>query len=97
MKACFCLFIILTFTPSSFAEYRAYRLRIINSVTGQERLVMSTMDHLQYPDYFPVQGTETVGYVESWMCHGNTSGYKPICAPPSARSEPARTPAGGNL
>lgn len=82
----FSLLISFIIVPRAFAEYRAFRLKITNTNTGQERLVMSTMDHLQYPDYFPVHAGETVQYVESWKCKGNTSGYKPICAPPSTRT-----------
>lgn len=69
------------------AEYRAYRLKINNTTTGQERIVLSTLDHIQYPGYHPVNANETVQYVESWMCRGNTSGYKPICAQPSTRTD----------
>lgn len=81
------LILFLAFPIESFAEYRAYRLKITNSATGQERIVTSTMDHIQYPDYFPVQAFETISYIESWMCRGNTSNYKLICAPPSTRTQ----------
>jgi hypothetical protein len=62
------------------AEYRAYELSIDNESNGKSRTVITTFDHLQYPQYYPLATGETVKYVNSWMCWENT-GNRPICKP----------------
>ncbi|NJM10079.1 MAG: hypothetical protein HC883_04110 [Bdellovibrionaceae bacterium] len=64
------------------AEYRAFELVIANPTTGQERVVVSTLDPRQYRHYHPVKLEEQVTYRSTWMCKGNTSGQKPICPKP---------------
>lgn len=78
--------------PSSLAEYRAYQLLIKNTETGTERSVVSTLDHLQYPTYHPLNSQETISYVTSWMCWGTSDHHQDICPAPEA-SEPERFPA----
>ncbi|MBX7231619.1 MAG: hypothetical protein K1X29_05990 [Bdellovibrionales bacterium] len=64
-------------------EYRAFELRILNSTLGNsEKTVVSTLDPLQYPGYFPLEANEKVHYVTSWRCRGNTSQFKKICDKP---------------
>lgn len=74
----------------SFAEYRAFELVIHNNVTQSERIEVSTLDPLQYTDYYPVQPNEVVMYRETWMCYGQTS-FQKIC--PNPRLEEKRLPA----
>ena len=63
----------------AFAEYRVYQLEIENSETGQTRNVQSTLDHIQYPRYYPLERDEVISYVDSWMCWENTNGFRPAC------------------
>ena len=78
------MFILIIIIPvsSSVAEYRAYELLIENQDSGQQRRVISTLDHLQYPTYYPLSKGEVVSYVKSWICRENTSSYKEICQAP---------------
>ncbi|GIL18711.1 MAG: hypothetical protein BroJett040_24620 [Oligoflexia bacterium] len=83
------LFLILTgiifllLSPFAKAEYRAFMLKI-TAPNGQDyRLVKSTLDHIQYPIYHPIDSKETITYIETWRCRGNTSEQKPICMSPS--------------
>jgi hypothetical protein len=77
MKTIFVLFISLP----AFAEYRAYELVITNSVTGQEKVVLSSLDPDQYRGYHPLSPNEAIAYRDTWMCRGNTS-EKAICPKP---------------
>ena len=71
--------IVILFAPGlSISEYRAYRLEVENLETGETREVVSTLDHIQYPQYYPLNPNETINYVESWMCWGRTS-RRPAC------------------
>lgn len=81
----FCVFLgFLLFSLKGTAEYRAFLLRI-QKVTnpGEFRELISTLDPLQYPGYFPLKEDEQVAYVRTWMCWGRTS-EKPICPDPNA-------------
>lgn len=64
------------------AEYRTFELRIDDTIKNKSRTVTGTLDHLQYPRYFPLQKGEVAVYVDSWMCKGNTSNFKPTCKKP---------------
>jgi len=75
---------------AAHAEYRAFELVITDSSTGQERVLISTLDPNQYRGYHPVKYTEVVQYRATWMCKGNTAG-KPVCAQPE--DQPERAPA----
>ena len=88
----------LSFT--AHAEYRAFELIIKNVETGNERTVRSTLDHLQYPAYYPVTRGEVVSYSTSWRCRGNTGDFKRLCPNPKdtnaqlkPNSEAPRSPA----
>jgi hypothetical protein len=85
------------FGSLAFAEYRAFELKIENSETGASRSEITTLDHLQYPKFYPLQKNERVGYVDSWMCRENTSHFKKICPKPdrSAASVTKRPDVGG--
>ncbi len=73
---------LLFFFNLSHAEYRAFELVIANSTSGQERVVISTLDPRRYRKYYPVRADETVTYSATWMCKGNTSSHKPVCPKP---------------
>ena len=84
------LLFMLNFTH---AEYRAFELVITNPTTGQERVALSTLDPRQYRRYYPLRYEERVTYRATWMCKGNTSGHKPVCAKPAEGSGPSAAPA----
>ena len=50
------------------AEYRVFVLKIDDSTSGQSRFVTTTLDHLQYAEYYPVSSKEKVSISETWMC-----------------------------
>lgn len=75
------LFIIL-FPVFSFSEYRAYELTIVNTESGKTRTIISTLDHIQYPQYYPLNKGEQAEYVDSWMCWHNSSHFKEVCKKP---------------
>lgn len=75
------------------AEYRAFELRIADPEKGTERTVRSTLDHLQYPEYFPLTKGEQIQLLRSWRCWGNTGGFKPICPAPDERTGQEVSPA----
>lgn len=79
-------FILLSHTAQ--AEYRAFELVIVDSTTGQERVVVSTLDPRQYRKYYPVKYDDQITYRATWKCKGNTSGHKPVCPMPEEGSGP---------
>ena len=82
-KALIFLFILLSF--SAQADYRAFELRIAHEEKGTERLVRSTLDNIQYPEYYPLSVGETIQLIDSWRCWGNTSNFKSLCLKPAER------------
>lgn len=75
------ILLALAFLSSAQAEYRAFELVITNAATGQERVVVSTLDPNQYRVFYPVAIEEKVTYRATWRCKGNTS-LKPVCGKP---------------
>lgn len=77
--------VILSFSSAlALGEYRAYRLALVHELTKQRRVVVSTLDHLQYSTYYPVAPSETVEYLESWICPGRTADFAQTCPNPAA-------------
>lgn len=83
------ILIILLPVPASVAEYRAYELLIEDVESGKQRKVVTTLDHLQYPTYYPLSNGEKVSYLNSWMCHQNTGDFKDICQSPEKDRAPS--------
>lgn len=50
------------------AEYRAYRLAIVDSKTGVKRTVVSILDDQQYPTYHHVKRDEQISIEAHWRC-----------------------------
>lgn len=75
----------------SWAEYRAFELKISNTQTGKTRTVRSVLDQGQYPQYYYLSSAEIIEYQDSWMCYERSDNFKPICANPHETS--TRTPA----
>ncbi len=73
-------------TNSAKAEYRVYELVITDTTTGKSRTVASTLDNLQYRDYYPVKLAETVEIQDTWMCWPRTDYYKRLCPNPKTSS-----------
>jgi hypothetical protein len=80
-------------SPWAFADYRAFQLQILKD--GQKvREVIINLDHLQYPEYYPLNPGETVEYIESWMCRGRFDEETPYCPnPKSGASETSNSQA----
>ena len=76
------LITILISSPWARAEYRAYELRLDNTEKGTSRTVISTLDHLQYPRYYPLAKGEVAAYVDSWRCRENMSHFRKTCPKP---------------
>lgn len=62
------------------AEYRVFDLRIFTDKSS--RTMASTLDPLQYKEYFPLQTDEKIEYTETWMCKGRTDQYQDLCPNP---------------
>lgn len=74
--------LILVQSLWALAEYRAFELKISKKDDPEDfRLVLSTLDPLQYYGYYNVKENELVQYTRTWMCKGKTS-EKPICRDP---------------
>jgi hypothetical protein len=67
---------------SSQAEYRAFELKVENAQGNSSRTVLTILDHLQYPRYYPLAKDEIISIVDSWMCYENSSDFTPICKKP---------------
>ena len=90
VKVSFFLLLFTLLQPGR-AEYRAYRLQV-NLDDKPVREVISTLDHVQYPEYYPLGAGETVHYIESWMCWGRTEAFEPACENPASDQRPATKP-----
>jgi hypothetical protein len=78
------VFIVCFINPVlSRAEFRAFRLKIVNSETGMERIVTTRFDDLQYADYHPIQRSERISIDQTWMCYERNDYTGIICSPPS--------------
>ncbi|MEZ4873025.1 MAG: hypothetical protein R2827_12465 [Bdellovibrionales bacterium] len=83
MKQNILLFLILLLpSVNSLADYRAFQLLIINPQTGTERTILSTLDDIQFPEYYALRPGEIIQISDTWMCYNNASYFKPICNNP---------------
>ena len=81
------VFSFLIFVPlSAQAEYRAYLLKIESTSSKSVRLVESTLDNIQYPEYYSVLATEKITLDDTWMCYLNSSQFEEICPRPSRQT-----------
>ncbi len=85
MPKMFIVFLVLTCSLFSFAEYRVFKLQFTNTKTNQSRQIQSTLDPEQFKSIYPLQYGETVTYVQTWRCKGNTSQFKPHCQSPEKK------------
>jgi hypothetical protein len=79
------------------AEYRAFRLSITDSMTGQSREVTSNLDDIQYPTYYHLKQAETIKIQDTWMCRKRSDLsqdiYQRVCPSPHAEAADGRLPA----
>ena len=78
-------FLLLAVPLSARAEYRAFELHITDPSSGVERTEISTLDPVQYVQFYPVKATTKVTYKATWMCRGNTSARLICVNPKTAR------------
>jgi len=87
------LFLKLLIFSQARSEYRAYELTITNTKTSESRVVVTTLDHLQYPGYYPLKINETAQIRSTWMCKERSDYFEPIC---KNNRLPANSPSGQN-
>lgn len=89
-------FMIFQFTNAK-AEYRVFKLKIINTKNKTSRTVHSTLDWVQYHDYNYLQPSEVVRLEDTWMCWKRHHRFKPLCKRPvtSATLKAENEDAGG--
>lgn len=80
------MFWIGLLTTTLFAEYRVHKLVITDAAGAKVKEVTSTLDHLQYNQYFDVPKTYNVQLVDSWKCYEFTGDFKPHCPNPKDAS-----------
>jgi hypothetical protein len=81
-------FLILFFSIHSHAEYRAFLLTFKNDKGETVRTVKSTLDPIQYQDFFIVPQGQSLTYTDTWMCYGPTMDFKDICPSPNGQNSP---------
>jgi hypothetical protein len=86
---------LVVFASRSSAEYRAFLLQITDSRSGSERLVFSTLDELQYRDYYHLHPAESLQRLDTWMCWARSDHGQPICPNPRTLSPEAAASATG--
>lgn len=75
------------------AEFRVFRLKIVNSETGTDREVVSRLDDLQYAGYFPIKRSEAISIEQTWMCFDRNDYAGTLCpAPEQTAPAPASAP-----
>ena len=81
-------------TVSARAEYRAFRLHLVNEKSHVTKQILTTLDPDQYKTQFPLSLTEKITYVETWRCLGRTDFFQPICDKPDKNlvREPSQSP-----
>jgi len=79
----FFLIYLFFYSQLSFAEYRAFTLLITNNKLGTNKQFDSTLDPDQYKFFFPITSDETIHYIDTWLCKGNTSRLDQICTKPN--------------
>ena len=89
----FIMLLILYSLPST-AEYRAFRLHLMNQKTNTVKQILTTLDPEQYRTQFPLAENENLTYVETWKCLGRTDFYQPICDKPDKNLDrkPSQSP-----
>ncbi len=77
--------IVLISSAQAVAEYRVFKLQFMNSKTNVTRQIQSTLDPEQYQSVYPVGTDESLTYVQTWRCKGNTNHYQSHCQSPELK------------
>ena len=80
MRALFLILLLFPFTL--LAEYRVFIIHINNQTNKTQRQVRTTLDPEQFKQIFPLNNTELISYVETWLCKGRTDFFKSHCKQP---------------
>lgn len=75
-------FILIFLSLSAFAENRIFLLQISNLKTLKSRTVYSSLDPLQYKNFYPLNRDEVIEYIDTWRCKGHTGYLRIPCAKP---------------
>jgi TatA/E family protein of Tat protein translocase len=79
------------------AAYRVFKLKVTTydpkNRPKKVRIVLSTVDHLQYQYFYNVALTEKVELLDHWYCPGDTGNYRALCKPPKEKKTAGRKPA----
>jgi len=77
----FLMILLLAFT-NVHAEYRAYELEVYDRIEKKTEILRTTFSPLDY--LLSHGGEQRLGVIirASWICWGDTSQFKEICAPP---------------
>lgn len=91
MKLRIILYIILFFlfsTQNISARYRAYKIEIKDTISGEIFEIITSLSPEVYINYYEAnRNFREISIVSTWMCWGDTSGYKPICPNPREEQE----------
>ena len=74
------LSVFLLFSINVTAEYRVFTLQITNNKTNEVTQFDETLDPDQYQSFYGLKSDETITYINTWKCPGNTSMNKPLCS-----------------
>jgi hypothetical protein len=88
----FAAFLMASGFVPAHAEYRVFQLTITDGKTGQSRVVLSTLDHIQYPQYHAVNTTDTIAIQATWRCWGRSDWFKGYCPNPNRPSSVSTQP-----
>ena len=82
------------FTPALLhARYRAVRLEIKDTLTGETHEIVTSLSPETYLNHFEGERTfREITILETWMCWGDTSHFKPICPDPRQSEKIADKP-----
>ena len=63
------------------AEYRLFRLNLLDANNEVVSEIISRLDPNQYATYHPIPADQRIVYTQTWMCKGDTSHAPPCPAP----------------
>lgn len=85
--------IVFAFCNIARAEYRVFELVIRDPLTNQSRTVISTLDDIQYPEYYHLNPNEQIQIQATWMCWKRSDYFQKPCPNPRALPPPQPAPA----
>lgn len=75
----------LGFASNAWAEFRAYELEVFDIIQNKSEIVITSFS----PDDYVMShgGPQRIGVItrSTWMCFGDTSGFKVICPQPEIK------------